>query len=210
MVYKIHHGFAQAGEKCTLSVVEMTRFQQDDIHAVYIGNLDMRYLDVELLSGIACQFPDVQFHFVGGYEKKSPLRRLAGGLPNVTWWGKVDCKFIPSILEQTDVMLVTYKSSRYKDQASPHKVLEYLASGKVIVATYTDEYKDKRHLLEMVDTNSDFPAAFARVVANLDKYNSPDRQALRKEFARQHSYDKQLDRIFDLLQQHGLDKKLTA
>lgn len=82
--------------------------------------------------------------------------------------------------------------------------MEYLASGKVIVATYTDEYKDKRHLLEMTDHISDFLSTLDRVLANLSHYNSPARMAARKAFGIENTYSKKIDKIFTILQECGL------
>ncbi len=203
-VYKIHHGVAMVANPSSLTDVQLDRFERKVPHAVYIGNLDMLYLDMDLLANIARQFCDVQFHFVGGYKKDGPLRRLVAGLPNVVWWGKVESALIPAILDRADILLVTYQAARYKDQASPHKFMEYLASGKIIVATYTDEYKDKRHLLEMVDDSEDFNATFKKVINNLDEYNSPEKQAQRVEFAHAHSYDRQVNRIIQLIRENGL------
>ncbi|CAK8723044.1 glycosyltransferase [Candidatus Electrothrix aarhusensis] len=206
--YKIHHGTALVKNKGQLMADQQARFNLDCPHAVYIGNLDMLYLDAELLADVVRRFPEVHFHFVGGYNEKGKLWNLASSLSNVTWWGKVDHSMIPAILDHVDILLVTYQAERYKDQASPHKFMEYLASGKVIVSTYTDEYKDKHQLLEMVERNDDFPDTFGKIVANLEKYNSPERQDARIEFARQHTYDKQLDKIFDLLKKHDLYQKI--
>lgn len=202
--YKIHHGLAAHVSQTELSDQQEAWFDQTGPHAVYIGNLDMAYLDAELLSEAARRFPAVRFHFVGGYSEQGALRTRARDLSNVTWWGKVGSECIEAILRRADVMLVAYQAARWRDQASPHKFMEYLASGKVVVATYTDEYKDKRHLLQMVDSNADYLDAFARVIDRLDEYNSPARQAERKAFAEEHSYERQLDRVFGLLRQHQL------
>ena len=202
--FKIHHGLAAHVSQTKLSDQQEAWFDQTGPHAVYIGNLDIAYLDAELLSEAARSFPAVRFHFVGGYSEQGALRTRARDLSNVTWWGKVGSECIEAILRRADVMLVAYQAARWRDQASPHKFMEYLASGKVVVATYTDEYKDKRHLLQMVDSNADYLDAFARVIDRLDEYNSPARQAERKAFAEEHSYERQLDRVFGLLRQHQL------
>lgn len=203
--FKIHHGLAAHVTPADLSDQQEAWLDQTGPHAVYIGNLDIAYLDAELLAEAARRFPAVRFHFVGGYSEHGALHTLTQDLPNVIWWGKVGSELIPAILQRVDLQLVTYKAAEYRAQlASPHKFMEYLASGKVIVSTYTDEYKDKRHLLEMVDDNADYLAAFGRVIEGLDEYNSPARQAERKAFAEEHSYDRQLDRVFGLLRQHQL------
>ena len=204
-VFKIHHGLAQSDSVPILSDEQRARFDHGGPQAVYIGNLDMAYLDADLLAETVRQFPAVRFHLVGAYSRSGELWQKANESPNVVWWGKVASDMIPSILESADVLLVTYLAALYREQlASPHKFMEYLASGKVIVSTYTDEYKDKRSLLEMVDDRSDYLDAFGRVIRRLEEYNSAARQAERKAFAEAHTYSRQLDKIFGLLRQHNL------
>ena len=204
-VFKIHHGVAVSGSPAMLSATQMTRFERPGPHAVYIGNLDIAYLDVDLLTEAVRRFPAVSFHFVGGYNANGPLRTQTADLPNVIWWGRVASDLIPVILDRADVLLLTYRAVFYREQlANPHKVMEYLASGKVTVATYTDEYKDKKHLLEMADEREDYLAKLAHVLANLDDFNRQERQAVRKAFAQANTYPIQLDRILQLLRQHGL------
>lgn len=206
-VYKIHHGTAIPVRSLPLRT-EQLGWLETGLNVVYIGNLDMLYLDAELLTQVVQAHPTVRFHFVGNYTASGSLRRQTINLQNVVWWGKVPSALIPSILERSDIVLCTYKAAQYRDQlASPHKFMEYLASGKTIVATYTDEYKDKRHLLKMVDSSSDFLTAFAEVINNLDEYNSADKQAMRVDYASQHSYDRQLDQIISFLIKNGLGKK---
>lgn len=208
-LFKIHHGTAVPQQPLALSDEQAARFLPGRIHAVYIGNLEIAYLDADLLCHTARSFPDVCFHFVGSYSKTGQLYQKMSSQKNVSWWGKVPSGLIPSILARIDVMMVAYLATSNREQlASPHKFMEYFASGKTIVSTYTDEYKDKRHLLEMVDNQSDYLAAFERVVHNLAEYNSSHRQKARIEFAMEHTYPKQLDKIFSHLRESRLDTEL--
>jgi glycosyltransferase involved in cell wall biosynthesis len=208
-VYKIHHGLSVVRDSPDLSVSMMKNFMSAKAHVGYIGNLDICYLDVPLLSGLVKNFPDVIFHFVGNYRRDERLYSACSDASNVIWWGQVKSGFIPEIINRCDILLVAYLAEAYREQlASPHKMMEYLASGKTIVATYTDEYKDKRHLLEMVDRTSDFPGVFGRVVEQLGLYNSAEKKTERIEYALAHSYDRQLDKIMNLLKEHGLDEKM--
>jgi hypothetical protein len=94
----------------------------------------------------------------------------------------------------------------YKEQlANSHKIMEYLASGKVTVATYTDEYKDKRELLEMVDSSDAYLERFDEVVKHLDVYNAKEKQKMRRDFAKEHSYEKQLEKIVSYLKEYNLE-----
>ena len=212
-VYKIHHGLANhagaqalgPGNPASLSQKQVEALHGAKVNAFCVGNLDMVYLDVGLLDSLIRQLPAVRFHFVGACSDGSELRTKCANLPNVAWWGKVASVQIPSLLNHADVLLLSYKADLHREQlASPHKLMEYFASGKIVVATYTDEYKDKRHLMKMVDDRESYSAAFTEVINNLEKYNSLDRQNARREFAQAHTYEKQLDKIIELLDQTQL------
>ena len=210
LVYKIHHGTAVPAQPLGLSALQTASMLHAAHNACCIGNLDMVYLDAELLAKVVQTYPTVRFHFIGGFSSQGHLHKLTSNLLNVVWWGKVPSALIPSILALSDIVLCTYKAAQYREQlASPHKFMEYLASGKTIVATYTDEYKDKRHLLEMVDDASDYVAVFGRVLADLAEYNSAARQAQRVAFAMDHSYPQQLAEIVSILKKHGLAVPFT-
>jgi glycosyltransferase involved in cell wall biosynthesis len=209
-VHKVHHGLAEVKTPRALSNDELRRFEPDRLHAACIGNLDIAYLDVDLIERLVCRFPGVSFHLIGAYRASSPLRQRLRNADNVIWWGTVDHGKIPTLLGQVDINLVIYKAEDYREQlASPHKFMEYFASGKVVVATYTDEYKDKRDLLVMAEPGADFCALFQSVLEDLERYNSPDATARRQEFAHQHTYGKQLAKIEKYCQRAGLASPLA-
>lgn len=199
--FKIHHGVAvpNAGAQ-ELTVSQQNNFAETAINVAYIGNLDIPYLDVALLAELVKTFPGVRFHFVGQYRPDGNLYQACFGSLNVVWWGRVESGLIPAIIERCDVQLVTYLADQYREQlASPHKIMEYLASGKTIVATYTDEYKDKRHLLEMVEDSRSFISRFETVINNLEEHNSTANQLKRIQFAQEHKYTNQLLKIIELI-----------
>lgn len=202
--FKIHHGVNLFPKSVSLSKEQHGYFTSGKVNATYIGNLAMMYLDVELLAGVVRSFPEVQFQFVGGYDEDTPLFRACRETDNVRWWGKVDSELIPSILQASDLVMVCYQEKYYVDQSSPHKMMEYLSSGKVIVATYTDEYKDKQELLEMAYGTEEYMGRFRKVVAHLDRYNAAGLQAMRIAFANEHSYEKQLQKIVKTLKEYNL------
>lgn len=206
-VYKITHGTNIPKERLLLSAEELKYFNIPGAHAVYMGNIDIPCLDVDLLSQLIKKFPAVNFHFVGGYSKESKLRILSSEFDNVVLWGKVCSDLIPSILERADMLLVTYKTDQWEYVANPHKFMEYFYSGKVIVSTYTDEYSDKCYLLEMADKSGGFMKVFRNVLENLDKYNSSDLRAMRIEFAKSHTYKCQLEKVFQTLNKIGFNLK---
>ncbi len=203
--FKISHGINMSIDKMSLTDNQKKRFLMTSKNIAYIGNLDMKYIHEELLHELVLNYPNSTFHFIGAYSKNANLYILCGGLKNIIWWGKVESSLIINILEYIDITLLLYRAEEYKEQlASPHKILEYLYSTKVTVATYTDEYKDKRHLLEMVDSSDEYLEKFQEVIENLAFYNSKEKQAKRRAFAKEHSYEKQLEKIFKYLKCYNI------
>lgn len=205
--YKIHHGVSIPLTNQLLTETQNDFFKINIINSVYVGNLDISYLNINLLSSLIRQFSKVQFHLVGKYEENGELFICCSDCKNITWWGQVASEIIPAILTRCDIQLLTYEAKdkwEIQQLASPHKMMEYLASGKVTVSTYTDEYKDKRHLLEMVDDSKDYFTIFEKVINNLSYFNSLEKQIERIEFANNNSYFKQLETIEAYLKQHDL------
>lgn len=200
-VFKLHHGLAPVYSPLTLDVTQHERLDLPGVHAAYIGNLDMAYLDQNLLVDVIRGHPDVHFHLVGGYKPDSMLRELLASCRHVHWWGKVPSSLILVILDRVDLLMVCYQAQHHDDQASPHKFMEYLASGRTIVATFTAEYQNHSQLLAMSAPggNEGYLPLFQNVLANLDDWNSAPRIAARQAFAADHSYSRQLQRIENYL-----------
>jgi hypothetical protein len=204
-VFKIPHGINFTNEKVSLSKVQLDNFNTDKINVAYIGNLDMVYINEQVIYNMASKNPNVLFHFIGSFSDDGALYKVCKDLKNVIWWGRVESKLIPTILENVDMTLLVYRVEEYPEQlANSHKILEYFYSGKVTVATYTDEYKDKRELLEMVDNSDDYIQKFKEVVDNLAFYNSKEKQQKRVDFAKENSYEKHLEKIISLVKNNNL------
>ena len=193
--YKIHHGVSQNAfiEKPGLNREGVDRSKA--IIALYIGNLDMPYIDLDVAESLVSKFPDVNFFFVGPYQKENAFFQRMRHYTNCFFKGRVRSEELKQYTIQSDILLVFYKERYHKDQASPHKFMEYLASGKIVVATYTDEYKDKEELLLMSGKNEDLPRLFQYAVEHLQELNSCERKQKRIDYAMDHTYDKQLNKI---------------
>ena len=57
----------------------------------------------------------------------------------------------------------------------------------------------------MVDDSREYLAKFTEVVNHLEVYNSTEKQKQRVDFAKEHSYEKQLDKIVSYLKQYNLE-----
>jgi glycosyltransferase involved in cell wall biosynthesis len=204
--HRLQHGVAISKPPGFLQPAEQQRFSPGQIQAMYVGNLEMTYLDVELLAKVIELHLEVRFHLVGGYRRDGALFQQLGSAANVVWWGQVESSQIPTLLAHADLLMVCYQAQHHADQANPHKLMEYLASGRTVVATYTAEFAAQRHLLAMAEpgSNAGYTQLFASVLANIHTWNDPERIEARRSFALDHSYQRQLERIQSHLQQHGL------
>jgi hypothetical protein len=116
--------------------------------------------------------------------------------PNVYLIGPVHATKLTSYLREYEVFLLCYTAEHNKEElANPHKILEYLSTGKVVVSSYIDEYKNKEELLEMANHRSELPDIFNRVIRNLAFYNGANKSTTRIQFARENTYSKKLDTI---------------
>ena len=206
--YKIHHGVSTQN---SISLENTSsKFIKDKLNVTYIGNLDIEFLNIDTLISIIYKYPNIIFHQVGRYDKTKRLYQECREFTNIVWYGQVESNLIPNILQNSDILLLLYRADNQiniEQLASPHKIMEYLASGKVIVSTYTDEYKDKRDLLEMVDNPNDYINKFIEVVDNLKVYNSKEKMEKRIKFAKEHTYLKQLKKIEYIINSRSLDEK---
>jgi hypothetical protein len=167
------------------------------LKAVYAGNLDIKYLDYELLCDLITRNPHVDFVFAGNYSNTNPLNNLDSA--NIYLIGSIDGNEIASIYSQADILLVTYLAEQYEEQlANPHKMMEYLGSGKTIIATKTLEYENN-DLIEMAYSREEFFSKFEAVISHLKEYNSEKRMHDRRAFALKNSYEHQIKRIEQLI-----------
>jgi len=83
------------------------------------------------------------FHFIGdGYEKEKLTQYTKeNNLPNVIFYGKVNKKYIASILSQSDLNIATSQNlSIYNYGISLNKLFDYFASGKPVISNIPTPY----------------------------------------------------------------------
>ena len=179
---------------------------KNSIKAVYAGNLAMQYLDWEILFNAASINPKIDFVFFGSNADEFDLgvnwmhswKQMMIELPNVYWPGRVASDQLQSIYQSADLLLIAYQESHHIDQANPHKTLEYLYSGKPIVATYTAAYADM-NLIYMSERNEDWPALLEKVINNLDQLAADVLVESRRSYALDNTYEMQIQRIETIL-----------
>ena len=201
---RLTHGVATGHESSIPDASLDEQFSPGMRHAVLVGNLDIPYLDLKLLEHLVRDHPEVRFHFVGSYNESGDLFRAVGHADNVVWWGRQKSEALPSILRRADLLLVTYLTDRHREQlANPHKLMEYLASGTPILASFTEEYDDRPELVAMAENAAEFRRKFSRLIFNDQMLSDPGGIKKRQDYAADNTYSRQLDRIAQALGPRG-------
>jgi glycosyltransferase involved in cell wall biosynthesis len=199
-VFKINHGFNAQDSHNPLPLPGKSK-----IKALYAGNLAMPFLDWVLIDQAIGENSNVDFIFVGPNKDKfvdidkdqNKAKQKAIGRANSFFTGKIESNKLMDYLTGADILLVAYQEKYHKDQANPHKMMEYLGSGKMIVATHTAEYVELsgNNWIAMSVNNNDFSSLLGGVLRNLELWNAVDRQNFRKDFALSNTYVNQIQKI---------------
>jgi len=208
--FKINHGLAEHFVQYNGSIMNSENKnpneipKNDKIKVGYVGNLLYKYLDVKILRTIIKENQKVDFYFIGPYqisnlmteERNIDFIKFLKESKNVHLMGSKPSNDLPSYLYQFDILLLCYTGDRnVAEMANPHKLLEYLSSGKTVICHYIDEYNNKRDLVEMVDDNKLMPRRFTTIIENLQFYNTPDKSKMRIKYATENSYSRQMKKI---------------
>jgi len=198
--FKINHGFSSHTPDAALSLPGKA-----EAKVLYAGNLAMPYIDWSVLHAAVTENSEVDFVFVGpdnpDQTSKNRMKQEVFDASNVHCVGRVPSERLQEYYRAADVLIISYQERYHSDQANPHKMMEYLGSGKVVVATFTGEYEalNASELIVMSGSNHEFPTKLKQVLANLHHWNADSKQELRKQFAQANTYDAQLNRIETLI-----------
>ncbi|MGW4465170.1 glycosyltransferase [Micromonospora sp. NPDC004704] len=160
----------------------------------YVGAVDTRAFDAELVAEVARLRPDWTFLIVG---PSTPAGRAPlAGLANVLLRDPVEFAEVPAILRACDACLIPYRLGGLIDYVHPKKAYEYLALGKPVVATPLPA-------LERLDGPVHLgagPTAFVAAIEEaLGSSQCPDASARRREAAVRNSWSARGVQLRDLI-----------
>jgi hypothetical protein len=204
-VFKINHGFNNPG----IDSFMVTLPGKSKVKALYAGNLAIPFIDWVLLYAVVRGNPEVDFIFIGpnakvlDHDKEQDQAKKELLLLNNTFFlDRLNSSELFRYQSTADILLVVYKEQYHANQtANPHKMMEYLGSGKMIVATRTLEYLELHDegLLLMTKFNREFIDLFRHAVERIDVWNNAEMQAERKAYAQKNTYDVQISRIENII-----------
>ena len=172
--------------------------------AMYAGNLAMPYIDWFVLKDLVISFEAVDFVFVGpigqALTHNTEMARAKQDVMksnNTHFIGPVDSDLLQKYYQVADILLIAYQDAYQQDQANPHKMMEYLGSGKMVVASFTAEYEhlSDKGLILMSKTNQEVKRLFHHALQHLEFWNGETLQQTRRSFGLANTYDRQIDQI---------------
>ncbi|WP_306641784.1 hypothetical protein [Sanyastnella coralliicola] len=176
---------------------------------VYSGNLLIELLDRERVLNAVKRFHYADFHFAGVHEAGDFMKKPSQAalnfveelktLPNVTLLGPLQGRAYHECLASADVFMVAYQTDEYEQVANPHKICEFLSTGRVIVSNILDSYW-QLELFEMADEEAVWMTLMEQALNDTASFNSLELQAKRRAFCDDRSYKQQVDYIEELLQ----------
>ena len=194
--FKIHHGYHMTKVK----LVKLPGHQE--IKAVYAGNLSIQFIDWTTLLLCVKKNPHIDFCFIGPGADSIFIEEYINELSkmeNCYFINQLSSEDLQSHYASADLLLLCYKEGFQSQLANPHKVMEYLGSGKIVVATPTEEYRTNNLLVAMPLLNSEYPELLRNVSENLDTYNNPILFKQRIAFALENTYENQIQKIENII-----------
>lgn len=166
---------------------------RNELKALYFGNLSMPHLDWELLGEAVLRFPNLDFILLGSNGEQAANRFSSNS--NVYVLPPVSSEILSCYMAASDILLLFYTPEYYDNFASPHKLMEYLSSGKTIVASYTEDHSNHADLMMMARSKVEWLDLLDAAIGNLDKLSNADLAERRKEVAIESCYENQILKI---------------
>ncbi len=166
---------------------------ENHFKALYIGNMGMPDLDWGLMSKATVENPEIDFIFIG--PQQQIVKSKLGTNSNVFTFGKVRSEELPCYMSAADALLLFYKKSYFQKYASPHKMMEYLSSGKPIVTSHLQDYEAINDLVLMSVNGDDWLYNLKYMQEHYVEYMNNSMRLLRVDFAKANTYNRQIERI---------------
>nr|WP_240974361.1 glycosyltransferase [Arthrobacter sp. SF27] len=163
-----------------------------------VGQLNER-IDFDVLE--ALQASGTPIEVVGPRTERDPetsdrLDRFLAA-KNVTWLGQLSQSEVALFLEEVGVGLTPYNDSDFNRSSFPLKTLEYLAHGAPVVATDLPAVRWlDTDLVEIASGTTEFVRSVQSALSAPDTAVTHD---MRRQFARQHSWDARAAQMLELI-----------
>lgn len=197
MTYHIRHGVQEFPN----NVAKILLPGQGTVKALYIGNLSMPHIDWDLIIYGAKKCPAIDFIFLGSNMDSinENIKNELKSFGNIYFNPSVKAEFLPNFIQAADILLLIYKKEYFNNYATPHKMMEYLASGKPVISIYNKALEEYAGLIFMPQNMDHWVQTINQTVQNLGKLREQELSEFRRRFAEQNTYEKQIKRVENYL-----------
>jgi glycosyltransferase involved in cell wall biosynthesis len=176
----------------------------------YVGNLNYSFLDQKTLINIIRSHPPIEFHFIGKNNPSESNRHFITTLEkefNCFLHGTLTPEEVSVKIQDYDCFLLCYTTdSALPFLANPHKILEYLSTGKMVISHQILEYEKHQDLVEMASDNSILGQKFTQSILNMKELNSVESQKKRIDFAKINTYKNHITKIGQIISKLEITK----
>lgn len=200
--YFINHGLNQ-------DFVNFSRIEKDrDVLLLksvktigYMGNISIPVLNRKAFISIITNFPKITFNLIGEMNDQCEFQHSLVTYQNVVFIGRKEGESLYNELLSCDILLVCYSfTNNIFHNDNTHKLLEYLSTGKPIISSPIKAYEDYHELISFIDfENDDYISKIDNIINNYSIYNSDEKRKQRMELAISNSYQKQIERIENII-----------
>ncbi len=162
----------------------------------YTGTIHPDRVDVALLEHMANQMREGSIALVGPCHLPDPVRIKLEATGRISFTGSVPYTRVPEIMRAFDVCITPHLVTEFTESLNPIKLWEYLASGKPIVSTPVAGFRDFPKYVRIASTSDEFLNAARTALSE-----EPEIPELRKQEARNHSWQQRVDAIIEVFEQ---------
>lgn len=121
---------------------------------VYIGTVD-DWFDFDTIVNFAKKHSEYTIYIIGPVNESIELPKLE----NIVFVGPIEHKYVPSYIEQSDILLLPFKINDIIEYVDPVKMYEYLYLKKPVISSYWDELSQFDGLVHFYSNEEEFEKA---------------------------------------------------
>ena len=198
-VFKIEHGFSLNQS----SNIEERIEKYETPTGVYVGNLNMPYVDWESLFLLSNSNEHIIFNFYGPLTTETvdnePFLKKMKNCDNVFFKGFLSPDLVNMELRKSTFCIVCYLHEKYGRQLdNSHKIIQYLGSGTPIFSSFTYEYRND-DLLFMYKNREKVLKEFENFMNLESVHFTKVHKEKRVNYALSNTYEKQVKKIEEIL-----------
>ena len=142
---------------------------------------------------------------IGGREDSDTKKfiELLFTKKNVIMHGAIPATDLAVAIKKMDAFLICYDVQKDQSKGTNyHKIMEYLATGRVVISSNITTYRERPNLIQMVaERNNNFllPLLFKNVIVNIMDFNHVTLQNKRISLSLDNTYAQQINRIDQII-----------